>query len=530
MNRRHTILVLAAAATLGLAACGGGGGGGGGAGQGKGGAKTKPIVLGTTDKVVSLDPAGSYDLGSWSIIYNVYQFLMKIPAGTTKPAPDAATCKWAGKTTYTCTIKPGQKFSNGDPVTAQDAAFSFQRVVKIHDSNGPWSLLGSMKSVKASGNTVTFTLNKPDATFPYVLTTGAGAIVDHKVFSPTKVQADTKIVGSGPYELKQYTAGQQAVLQANSHYGGDANVANKLFIVRYYKQPSALKLDIEQGNVDIAYRNLSATDLSSLAKESAKGVKVIYGQGTEIRYLTFNLKVMPGSNTAQKLAIRKAVAYTINRQSIAKNVYNGTVKPLYSIIPAGLSGHVDSFAQVYGTSPDAAKAKSALAAAGVKTPVPLTIWWTPSHYGPSSADEYTEIKRQLDASGLFKVTLKSAEWDAYNKQSTTDQYGVFQLGWFPDFPDSDDYTSPFYLCNQEFMNNHYCNKQVDALITKEKTSTDQATRNAAFKQIQLITAKDAPLIPVWQGGQVAAVRNGIGGVKQTLDPSYTFRYWMVSRS
>ena len=75
------------------------------------------VILGTTDRIVSADPAGSYDLPSWTIIYNVYQTLVKYVPDTTTIVPDAATCSWHGATTYVCIVKPGQYFSNGDPVT-----------------------------------------------------------------------------------------------------------------------------------------------------------------------------------------------------------------------------------------------------------------------------------------------------------------------------------------------------------------------------------------------------------------------------
>ena len=72
--------------------------------------------------------------------------------------------------------------------------------------------------------------------------------------------------------------------------------------------------------------------------------------------------------------------------------------------------------------PDVDAATQTLDDAGVKTPVPLEVWWTPSHYGPSSGDEYAEIKRQLDESGLFDVTLKSTEWNQYSEAAFTDKY------------------------------------------------------------------------------------------------------------
>src|SRR5262249_50305822 len=127
------------------------------------------VIMGTTDTIVSADPAGSYDLPSWTLQYNVYQQLLEVPPGTSNVEPSAASCDWHGTTTYICTMKSGQAFSNGDPVTAQDVVYSFNRVLKINDPSGPGSLFAPMKTVTASGNTVTFKLSAPDAAWPYVL-------------------------------------------------------------------------------------------------------------------------------------------------------------------------------------------------------------------------------------------------------------------------------------------------------------------------------------------------------------------------
>ena len=488
------------------------------------------VTLGTTDRIVSLDPAGSYDLPSWTVIYNVYQTLLKYVPGTTTIVSDAGTCAWkgTGATTYVCTVKPKQFFSNGDPVTAADVAYSFNRINKIKASDGPQSLIAPMKSVSFSGNTVTFKLKSADAAWPDVLTTGAGAIVDAKVYAFNKLQpsAAGKTIGSGPYYLASYTPDQLAVFKPNAHYGGNDVLHNDEFIVRYEESGSTLVSDLESDAVDIAYRELSPTQI--LALEKSKGVTVDQGEGIEIRYIVFNLRVQPGSTSAQKHAIRQAVAYLVNRQDIATHVYKGTVKPLYSIIADALAGHINSFADVYGMSPNVAKAKAVLKAAGVKTPVAFTLWYNTDHYGDT--DLATELQRQIDTGGLFNVSLNTAAWSTYVQAGTTNQYGVSLFGWFPDYPDADDYTGPFYLCNDEWMINHYCNMQVNKYIAEEEASTVQSVRNVAFAKLQTLTAEDAPLIPIWQGGQVAGVRDGVTGVLSTLDASYTFRFWLIGKS
>jgi peptide/nickel transport system substrate-binding protein len=516
---------LLGAALLVLAAggCGGDDDGGGG--------EDATIIHGTTDTPVSYDPAGSYDLPSWNVIYNVIWGLLSLPPGGNQPEPALAeSCDFDDPRTYTCKLREGLKFHDGSDLTAEDVKHSFDRVNRINDENGPASLFGSLyaEAGTVTGDevevvddmTVTFHLNKPDATWPFIMTTGGGGIVPAE-YPADALQPDAEAIGAGPYTLDEYRAGEQTSLVRNDDFYGEAP-KNERVLIQYYDKSSALKLAVENGEVDLAYRSLTPTEVEDL--RNADGLEVVEGNGTEIRYLVFNVNLEPG----KAVAVRKAVAYVIDRQAIVDNVYNGTVEPLYSMVPRGIAGHTDAFKTKYGEAPDKAKAQALLTAAGVQTPVPIEIWWTPTHYGDSTADEYAEIKRALDESGLFTVTLKSTEWDQYSEAYAQDRYPVFQLGWFPDYPDPDNYLSPFYHTDN-FLKNHYSSKRVDALLAAQKASTDQAEREQIFQQIQEIAAEEVPIIPIWQGKQVAAVRDGITGVSETFDPSFQFRYWLIAK-
>jgi len=164
----------------------------------------------------------------------------------------------------------------------------------------------------------------------------------------------------------------------------------------------------------------------------------------------------------------------------------------------------------------------------VKTPLKITLWWTPSHYGDASADEYAEIQRALNASGLFKVTLKSAEWAQYSG-ALGKVYGAFQLGWFPDYPDADDYTVSFYQTGS-FYTNGYSSKKMDGLIAKERGAKTPTLRYSFLKQMQVLGAKDLPTIPYWQGNMIAVSRSNVKGIDSTLDAAYYMRFWLVSKS
>jgi peptide/nickel transport system substrate-binding protein len=524
--RRLSRLMLAVLAiaviAVGIAACGGS----------SSSSSSSTIIRGTTDQPVGLDPAGVYDLPSWDMIVNLYQTVLTIPPGGNKPEPDAAkSCDFTNPTTYVCTIADGLKFSDGTDLTAKDVKFSFDRNIKINDPQGAASNLVAVKSIEAdeNKNTVTFNLKYPQAVFPYIISMQSMAIVPAdgpNAFPADKLMPDDQIVGSGQYTLEQYEPGQQSVLKKNPNYGGKYPSKNDQAIIKYYPKDSTLTQAVKNGEVDVGYRSFSPTELQDL--RNTDGVNVVGGSGSEIRYLVFNLNLMPGDNDAQKLAIRRAVAYTLDRQAIADNVYNGSVTPLYSQVPQGLEYANEAYKDEYGDSPDTNAAKAELQKAGVQTPLDLEIWYTPTHYGTGTADEFAEIKRQLDDSGLFNVTLKSTEWNQYDEAALTDKYPIFGFGWFPDYPDADDYTTPFWATSS-FLNDHYSNPEIDKQVKVEEGTTNTDKRAAAFDQIQNLAAKDAPTIPVWQGGQVAAVQDGVNGVEDTFDAAYLFRLWVVSK-
>jgi peptide/nickel transport system substrate-binding protein len=509
--------------------------------NGSGGSSSKPFTMGTTDTVTAVDPAGSYDLGSSTLQYSIFQNLLTIPAGSTTPVGDAAqSCTYNNPSTLTCKLKPNLKFSNGDALTSADVKYSFQRALSIADPNGAAIyLLGDIAQTDKAGDvtglakgaidtpnpsTVVFHLNKPDVTFQYILTyPGTGAIVDQQVFPPDKKLADDKVIGSGPYKLAQYKAGQQAVLEINKNYSGDrAGKAPQIFI-SYYQQSTDLKLAVQSGEVDVAWDTLGPTDITALKSDSS--VTVAQGAGAAIRYWVWNNANGPG----KELAVRKAAAQIIDRAAIAKNAYENTVTPLYSIVPPGLPGMTESFKSAFGASPNVAAAKKTMSAAGIKTPVSITMGYTPTHYGPNTVDEATEFSRELQASGLFKVTLKSVEWTQYQTIYKQGAYDLWILGWYPDYVDTDDYLSPF-LVNGGFFGNGYKNPQANRLVAQEQGSTSTQTRIADFKKLQDIAAKDVPFIPSWVGNNTAVYRAGMNGVKQTLDPAYIFRLWTISKS
>ena len=234
-----------------------------------------------------------------------------------------------------------------------------------------------------------------------------------------------------------------------------------------------MKLALQNGEIDMAFQ--TSRRRSSPRSTKASGIKVHTGPGGLDPLLVFNVKRAPTNNPA----VRKAVAYLMPRQAIATRVYHtSSSRSTRCRRPA---------ARPHGRVRDAVRPGSEpgegeggpLKKAASPTPFPIDIWWTPTHYGDASADEYAEIKRGLETGGVFKVTLKSAEWAQYSAALGT-QYNAFQLGWFPDYPDAENYIVPFYR-SDTFTANGYNSPTMEKLIKAElgaKTEGDPDPRSA----------------------------------------------------
>ncbi|MCZ2817436.1 ABC transporter substrate-binding protein [Modestobacter sp. VKM Ac-2984] len=538
-GRRALVATAGITATaLALSACGGDDGDGGGSGGGG-----DSLIVGTTDKITTIDPAGSYDNGSFAVMNQVYPFLMNTPLGSPDVEPDIAeSAEFTSPTEYTVTLKDGLTFANGNELTASDVKFSFDRMVAINDENGPASLLYNLDSVEAPDDTiVVFNLKSPDdQVFPQILSSPAGPIVDEDVFAADALTTDQEIVEgnafAGPYAITNYDQNNLVSYEAFDGYQGLLGAPETETVnVRYYADSSNLKLDVQEGNVDVAFRSLTATDVEDLRSDDS--VQVVDGPGGEIRYITFNFNTQPyGATTpeadpAKALAVRQAAAHLIDREELAEQVYKGTYTPLYSYVPEGLTGAVEPLLEQYGDgsgAPDVEAARQVLEAAGVQTPVELDLQYSNDHYGPSSGDEYALIKDQLESSGLFTVNLQTTEWVQYSKDRVADVYPAYQLGWFPDYSDADNYLTPFFL-TENFLANHYSDQQVNDLILEQATTVDPAERQALIEQIQAEVAQDLSTLPYLQGAQVAVTGTDVQGAEDTLDPSFKFRYGALSK-
>ncbi len=504
-------------------------------GAGSGGGDT--IVVGTTDRFTAdagspapLDPAYAYDTGAWNVLRQTVQTLMHTPRGGGAPVPDAAeSCSFTdtASESYRCKLRPGLSFADGTPVTAEDVKFSLERVLHIDAGNGTAALLSTIDTIETKGDDeIVFHLSTPDATFPYKLSTPVAAIVSPEKYDGQRLREGLAVDGSGPYTMRAETEGERAtriVFTRNEHYKGDVKLRNDRVELRSFDSAEAMGRALEAGEIDMMTRSMSPEMIKDLSLSPKEGVELTEVPGLEIRYLAFNTE----APSVKDAAVRRAMAAVVDRGRLVSQVYGSTAEPLYSLIPRTIGAHTNAFYNTYG-DPSPKKAAALLAEAGVDTPVRLELNFTTDHYGDGTAKEFEILRDQLNATSLFDVTVKGSDWSAFRAAQKRGDFAVYGLGWFPDFPDPDNYTAPF-LDEGNFLNSPYANQEIRTLIPQSRREADRAAAAPAFQRIQDIVADEVPVLPLWQGKQYVAARDDLTGVEWTLNASSDLQLWELAR-
>ncbi len=497
------------------------------------------ISIGTTDKITSLDPAGSYDNGSFAVQNQVFPFLMNTPVGSPDVKPDIAeSAEFTNDTTYEVKLKSGLKFANGHDLTSSDVKFSFDRELKINNENGPQSLLANLKSIDTPDDTtVVFNLDHADQTWPQVLSSPAGPIVDEEVFSADKLTPAADIVKgkafAGQYEITSYKENDTIQYKANKDYDGLLGKAKTDEVTAsYYTKETDLKLAVQKGDVDVAYRSLTPTDISDLRKDDS--VKVYDGPGGEIRYLVFNFNTQPfgakqsDADEAKALAVREAVADVVDRAKIAKDVYNNTYSPLYSMVPDGLTGAAKPFEELYGDGdggPTSTRRRR-----------PCRRRASPARCSSTSSTRRTTTVRPRTTS--TPSSRRSSRTRAVHREHPVD--GLHDLrpgaheGRLPGVPARlvpgllGRGQLPVAVLHEGQLRAEPLRRLDDpGPHRQEQQESDKDKRADLIEQAQEREATQISTLPLLQGKSVAVASKDVKGL--TLDSSYKFRYATLSK-
>jgi peptide/nickel transport system substrate-binding protein len=334
----------------------------------------------------------------------------------------------------------------------------------------------------------------------------------------SKYKTDT-IVGSGPYKLLEYREGESLAFEANPDYWGDPPKTKRI-LVRLFNKSSALKLALEDGDVDVAFRSLQPDE--NAAFQDRTGYKLVEGDGPGIRYLVFNTTAKPWD----KPDMRRAVAAAVDRDAVVSEVLKGTGKPLPSMIPATFPVSEPKWEELYG---DPAAVDRHLKAAGIPAgqKVKVDFWYSPTHYGDTEAAVAEVVARSLEATGRFDVTVSNVEWAEYGEKRRAGEMPVFLMGWYPDYLDPDDFLEPF-ADPEIFDPAKWEDKKMLDLVHAQQQELDEAARDGIIKEAQAYMADQAPYVPIFSIPQYAAIKDTVSGV--VLDPIQIFRFWLLEKS
>ena len=261
------------------------------------------VIVSAIDDIVSLDPHEAYEFPGLDVVNNTYDSLIELNPTTLQLEPGLAE-SWSvaeDGVTYTFKMKPGITFSSGNPVTADAAAWSLQRAVKLNKTpvfilnQFGWTAENVDSMITASGDTLTLKVDKGYApTFLYnCLTAGIGSIVDAETVKTHDVAGDmgnewlkNNSAGTGAYTLKSFKPNEGYVLEMRPGYWrGDAKIA-KIYM-QHVPEAATERLQLEKGDADIA-RSMTPTDVQGL--EGNPDVVIQNDVGGQVYYLAFNQK------------------------------------------------------------------------------------------------------------------------------------------------------------------------------------------------------------------------------------------------
>jgi peptide/nickel transport system substrate-binding protein len=504
------------------------------------------IIIGTTDSAESnLDPARAYGYFGWNIIQNMGCGLVDFRPGSTASIEDvipALATDWSVSSdglVWTFNLRQGVQYDDGTEFNATHVKYTFDRGISLTIPDGPFVGLGIIDMIKnvtvVDGYTVRFCLNYQFAPFLVILASPPCYIVNPK-YAPMSstvgyVEGDARAsnpMDLGPYKLTNWTKvgglDREMVLEANPNYWNATGGYPKTekIIIKFYSDSASLRSAIEFEEIDIAFRQLSMEDVDALKHDAA--LKVWEGTGAFIQYLAFQTK--PEMYPLNITEVRRAIAAAINRTILTETVFLGQMEPLYSTIPNGMAGHVDAF-KVLGDA-NYTYTRSLLAELGYNESNKLTfdLWYESSGHYPMSAEQALLYKEALEASGVISVTLKSASWASYRQNRNDEIMDVYIYGWSPDYVDPDDYTYPlFHSTGGAWLHNNYANPEMDTLIENARTTTNATERSQIYAQIQLLTAEDCPIVPLFQAKTYTVTKSSVEGI--SLDISQLLRYWLL---
>lgn len=487
-------------------------------------APVQEIVRGNGTEVASLDPHKTEGVPESHVIRDLLEGLVNQDAdGNTIPGV-AERWETSDNQTYTFYLRQNAKWSNGDPVTAQDFVYSWQRAVDPATAS-PYSWYmeyTKMKNAKEiiAGEKASTTLGvkalddhtlvvELDTPLPYfVMMTG------HTTMKPVHKGTIEKhgdewtragnYVSNGAYMLDRWVVNERLELKRNPNYWDDAKtVVNKVTFLPIENQVAEMNRFLS-GEIHIT-NEVPIEHFRRLQHDHADSVSVVGSLCTY--YYGFNNQKPP----LDDVRVRKALSFAIDRDVIANAIMGQGEKPAYFLTPEITYGFQPEM-PAYGKMTQQqrlAEAKKLLEEAGYNRSNPLRF-----NLLYNTSENHRKVATAIQSmwrSGLgVNVTLENQEWKTYLDSRREGNFDVTRAGWCGDYNEASSFLTLMKSSNSS-NDPRYHNEEYDALMAKAMATTSEKERQAIYAQAEKLLARDMPIAPIYQYVKSRLLSPQVGG-------------------
>ncbi|MDR7018946.1 peptide ABC transporter substrate-binding protein [Aeromonas salmonicida] len=420
-------------------------------------------------------------------------------------------------------LRPQLKWSNGEPLTAQDFVYAWRRLLDPAQGSPSAGLLlatgiNNAQSIYAgaleltslgveaeSSQILKVTLERP---VPYFL-----QLVSQRPFVPVNEQALTrfgkewtqpgKLVSNGAYKLVNWAPNERIEAERNIHYWDDLHTRIKRVTYLPLSSQHAERLRYEAGEIQLT--NKVALEYYQKTKQTTP--ERIWGLPLLGTYLyTFNLR----RPELQDVRVRQALAMTIDRHVLTEQVSGQGERPAWSLLP-GMPGYeaLGSPLALQDQSTRLAKAAALMVQAGYNSARPLKLTLT---YNTSESHK----KLALAVAAMWKplgveVSLNNMEWSAYQVAKDSGDFMLVRSFLFGDYVEPSSMLNSF-RCQDPQNESGYCNPAFDGLLQQASDTLDGSTRTGLYRQAEQLLMDEMPAIPVYHYNQMRLVDPTLRGL------------------
>ena len=474
--------------------------------------------------IITMDPAEVFELTTGEIIANIYDRVMMFEPEDLQTLVGGVVENWeisTGGKTITFRVRPGLKFHSGNPVRAEDVAWSLQRVVKLNKTPAfiitqfGWTAENVDNLVQAVDDRrlqITITEDFSPGLVLNALSAGVASVVDKELVMSHEKDGDlgydwlkSNSAGSGAFSLKAWKANELVTLEANAGYRHGAP-GMKRVILRHVSEPSSQRLLLVKNDVDMA-RNLTPDQIKGVMSNSH--ITIDNNPKGTIVYMAANA----GHPILGKTEVVQAIRYLVDYESMTNSFLAGQFVVHQAFWPGGLWGALEDTPY----RQDVAKAKSLLEAAGHGDGFELTI-----HTLTSSP--YPEIAQTVQANlakGGIKANIVTLEgktlWPKYRAR----EHDLILSLWSPDYVDPHSNAEAFAnnpdnrleakLAGHLTWRNAWTDDASNMLTVKARNELDLDKRKQQYLELQAMLQKTGPFVIMFQQNEQIARRKGVQG-------------------